>query len=151
MVTTLAFNFKNKAPSQFTGFLANSAGVFSDKLYFASGDGVYVFDPGSEEEEVAASFVLPVSDFGFRGQKSPRSLVLGGSFDGAVQASVTDERGVTKNYVSSALDGATGCKIALDSDQRSRYLQIKVSNVDGAYFSVDTADLVFIPGPERRL
>ena len=43
-----------------------------------------------------------------------------------------------------------GTKVALRSDQRSRYFKVKISNVDGADFSVDSADLIFIPGPERR-
>ena len=149
-ITTLALNFKNMASSQFFGFLANSAGTFNGKLYFASDAGIHVFDETSDEEEVAAYFVLPVSDYQYIGQKTPRSILFSGRFDGTIKASVTDENGITKDYLSQNMSGASGCKIALDSDQRSRYFKIKVSNVEGSYFSIDAIDLVHIPGPEPR-
>ena len=149
-ITTLAFNFKNGAPSQFESFLANSASIFKDKLYFASDNGVHVFDPESDEEVVPAVFTLPLSDLGYLGQKTPRSLIIGGRISGAMRISVTDESGVTKHYLTPELQDADGCKVALDSDQRSRYLKISISNINGADFSIDFIDLIYIPGPEPR-
>ena len=157
---TIILNIRNFAPAQFFNHQANSATYFNGELLFATSDGLFKSSGGNDGYEtvgetqvpvdIDAHIVLPTADFGYRGQKSPRSLILGGRFDGAMQVSVTDEGGTTKTFTTPVLDDEDGCKVALDTDQRSRYLGIKIANVDGADFSLDAADLVFIPGPERR-
>lgn len=157
---TLLLNIHNFAPAQFTGHSANSATFFNGKLLFATSAGIFestgdndgfiVEDEVSTPIPINAYAVLPVADFGYQGQKSPRSMLLGGRFDGQMQVSITDEKGVTQNYLTEDMDNEDGTKVALRSDQRSRYLKVKIANVDGADFSVDSADLIFIPGPERR-
>lgn len=158
--TTIFLNTHNFAASQFFNHQANSAAYFGGELLFATSDGLFKsagdndgYETVGEDQipvAIAAHVVLPTADFGYRGQKTPRSLVMGGRFDGQMEVSVTGETGTTKEYVSIDMADVDGCKLALDSDQRSRYLGIKISNVDGADFALDTADLVFIPGPERR-
>ena len=158
--TTLLLNTHNFAASQFFNHQANSATYFNGELLFATSEGLFKsagdndgYETVGEEQapvKIDAHIAPPTSDFGYRGQKSPRSLVLGGDFDGQMQVSLTDESGTTQGYVSEDMDGADGIKVALRTDQRSRYMKFKIANVDGADFSLDTADLVFIPGPERR-
>lgn len=48
------------------------------------------------------------------------------------------------------MDHESGTKLALRTDQRSRYLKTKIANVDGSDFSLESMELIFIPGPERR-
>lgn len=149
--TTIILNTHNFSASQFFNHAANSACVFGDKLLFATPDGL--FESGADDDDgdaIDAYVTLPTSHFGYNGQKSPRSMVLGGRFDGTMSVSLTDEHGVTREYVTPELDGDDGCKVALRSDQRSRYHTVKIGNVDGADFSLESADMVFIPGPERR-
>ena len=158
--TTILLNTHNFAASQFFNHQANSACVFDGQLLFATNEGLFLSTGDNDGHEtvgeaevpiqINAYIVPPTSDFGYRGQKSPRSMILGGNFDGQMQVSVTDEQGVTRDYPTPALDGDDGVKIALRSDQRSRYHKVKVANVDGADFSLESADMVFIPGPERR-
>ena len=157
---TILLNTHNFAPAQFFNHSANSATLFNGKLLFATSEGL--FESGGDNDgyvtegevstpiPIAAHAVLPIADFGYQGQKSPRSMLLGGRFDGQMQVSVTDEKGVTQGYVSPEMEDADGTKIALRTDQRSRYFTTKISNVDGSDFSLESADLVFIPGPERR-
>ena len=155
---TLLFNTHNFAPAQFLNHAANSAVVFNGKLLFATSAGIFESAGDNDGYEadgttpvpIDAYAVLPVADFGYQGQKSPRSMLLGGRFDGQMQVSITDEKGVTQNYLTEVMDNEDGTKVAMRSDQRSRYLKVKIANVDGADFSVDSADLIFIPGPERR-
>ena len=158
--TTILLNTHNFAPSQFFNHAANSAAIFNGQLLFATSDGLFEstgdndgYETVGEEQvaiQISAHVKLPSSEFGYAGEKSPRSLILSGKFDGAMKISLTDEGGTTKDYVTPVMDGESGCKAALDSDQRSRYLAFKIANVDGADFSLGGADLVFIPGPERR-
>lgn len=157
---TLLLNTHNFAPAQFFNHSANSATLFNGKLLFATSEGI--FESGGDNDgyvvegevstpiPIAAHAVLPIADFGYQGQKSPRSMLLGGRFDGQMQVSITDEKGVTQDYLTEDMDNEDGTKVALRSDQRSRYLKVKIANVDGADFSVDSSDLIFIPGPERR-
>ena len=155
---TILLNTHNFAASQFFNHQANSATLFNGKLLFATSEGVFESGGSNDGYEadgitpipIDAYAVLPITDFGYQGQKSPRSMLLGGRFDGQMQVSITDEKGVTQDYLTEDMDNEDGTKVALRSDQRSRYLKVKIANVDGADFSVDSADLIFIPGPERR-
>lgn len=157
---TLLLNTHNFAPAQFFNHSANSATLFNEKLLFATSEGIFESGGGnygyvmegevSTPTPITAHAVLPVADFGYKGQKSPRSMLLGGRFDGQMEISVTDEQGVTRGYQTEDMGTVDGTKVALRSDQRSHYLKIKIGNVDGSDFSLESADLVFIPGPERR-
>lgn len=157
---TILLNTHNFAASQFFNHSANSAAMFGGKLLFATADGLY--ESGGDNDgtvmvddievpvPIDAHIMLPVHNFGYQGQKSPRSMLLGGRFDGRMQVSITDEKGEAQDYVSPEMENEDGTKLALRTDQRSRYFTIKISNVDGADFSLESADIVFIPGPERR-
>ena len=157
---TILLNTHNFAASQFFNHSANSAATFGGKLLFATAEGLY--ESGGDNDgyvdvagvptpvPIDAHIVLPIANFGYQGQKSPRSMLLGGRFDGQMQVSITDENGVTQDYVSPEMEDADGTKIALRTDQRSRYFTTKISNVGGSNFSIESADLIFIPGPERR-
>ena len=155
---TILLNTHNFAPAQFFNHSANSATLFNGKLLFATSEGIFESGGDNDGHEadgitsipINAHAVLPIADFGYQGQKSPRSMLLGGRFDGQMQVSITDEKGVTQDYLTEDMGNEDGTKVALRSDQRSRYLKVKIANVDGADFSVDSADLIFIPGPERR-
>ncbi len=157
---TILLNTHSFAASQFFNHSANSAAMFGGELLFATEEGL--FESGGDNDgtilvdevetpvSIDAHIMLPVSNFGYQGQKSPRSMLLGGKFDGQMQVSITDENGVTQDYVSPEMEDADGTKIALRTDQRSRYFTTKISNVGGSDFSIESADLIFIPGPERR-
>lgn len=157
---TILLNTHTFAASQFFNHSANSAAMFGGELLFATEEGL--FESGGDNDgtilvdevetpvPIDAHIMLPVSNFGYQGQKSPRSMLLGGKFDGQMQVSITDENGVTQDYVSPEMENADGTKLALRTDQRSRYFTTKISNVGGSDFSIESADLIFIPGPERR-
>ena len=155
---TILLNSHTFAPAQFFNHSANSATLFNGKLLFATSEGIVESGGSNDGYEadgitpipINAHAVLPVADFGYQGQKSPRSMLLGGRFEGQMQVSITDEKGVTQDYLTEDMDNEDGTKVAMRSDQRSRYFKVKISNVAGVDFSVDSADLIFIPGPERR-
>lgn len=158
---TLILNTHNFAGSQFLNHPANSATLFNGELLFATSDGIFESSGDNDGTEtvgavttpipIDAYAVLPTANFGYSGQKSPRSMLLGGRFDGQMEISVTDEQGVTRDYPTEDMGTVDGTKVALRTDQRSHYLKVKIGNVDGSDFSLESADLVFIPGPERRL
>jgi hypothetical protein len=158
--TTLILNTHNFAAAQFFNHQANSATLFNGELLFATSEGLFEsagdndgYETVGEEQvpiPIQAWATLPTADYGYNGQKSPRSMILSGQFYGKMVVSLTDEKGVTIDYETPGLSGPDGTKVALRTDQRSRLLKTKIGNVDGADFSLKSADLVFIPGPERR-
>lgn len=157
MNVVMALNLKNVAPTQLADLEVNGLAVFNGNLVVASTGGLHTFkDKGEfgedeEIESVSAFFELPRSVLGYDGPKSPRSLIVSGRISGALAIELTDEAGNTITYQTPVLDTYDGAKVALQSNQRSRYFQIKIKSVAGSYFSIDRVDMVFIPGPERRL
>lgn len=157
---TLLLNTHNFAPAQFFNHQANSTVLFNGKLLFARSTGIYEstgsndgYETVGEEQvpiPIEAWAVLPITDLEYNGQKTPRSLIVDGYIDGQLQFSITDEKQATRDYPTEEMLSYDGTKVALRSDQRSRLFKLKVSNVDGADFSIKNIDLVFIPGPERR-
>ena len=159
---TLLLNTHIYAGSQFLGHGANSATYFKGKLLFATADGVFSSEgdndgytteivdgvPTQVPIPIEAYAVVPISDFGYRGQKTPRSMILAGKINGKVKVTITDEKEATREYLSQDLKNEDGIKLALRSDQRSRYFKVKIGNEEGSDFSIDSIDLNFIPGPE---
>ena len=147
---TLILNTHNFAASQLLQHFANSATTFNNELLIANSDGLYISDDSSDE--VISAFVeFPRSDLGYPGYKSLRAILLGCLCNGVIVVSITDENNVTKEYYTKVLEGEDGCKIGLDSNQRSRYFIVKVANVSGSYFSLSSVAMIFIPGPERTV
>lgn len=147
---TLILNTNNFATSQFLQHFANSAAMFNGELLVANSTGLYVTDNESTEQ-ISAFVEFPRSDLGYPGYKSPRAILLGCLCDGVISVSITDENNITKEYYTKVLEGEDGCKIGLDSNQRSRYFIVKVANVNGSYFSLSSVAMIFIPGPERTV
>lgn len=157
---TLLLNTHSFAASQFFNHQANSAVLFNGKLLFARNTGVFestgdndgyeTVDEAEVPIPINAWAVLPITDLEYNGQKTPRSLIVDGYINGQLQFSVTDEKQVTRDFVTKEMLSYDGTKVALRSDQRSRFFKLKIANVDGADFSIKNVDLVFIPGPERR-
>lgn len=156
MNVIMALNLKNMAATQLADLAVNSLGVFEDELIVASADGLHTFKEASEfgeEEEmeaVSAFFELPRALLGHNRPKAPRSLLISGRVLGALGVDITDETGTTVSYTTAVLDTYEGTKVALQTNQAGRYFQVKIKSLDGAYFSIDRIDLVFIPRPERR-
>ena len=157
---TICLNTHTFAASQFFNHQANSAVLFNGKLLFARSTGLYESTGDNDGYEtvdgaevpiaIDAWAVLPITDLEYNGQKTPRSLLVDGYINGKLQFSLTDENQVTRDFQTPELLSYDGVKIALRSDQRSRFFKLKIANVDGAGFSVKGIDIVYIPGPERR-
>lgn len=147
---TLLLNTVNFAGTQLLQHFANSLAVFNGELLVANSSGLHISDEASTEH-ITAFVEFPRSDLGYPGYKTPRAILLGCVCDGVISVSITDENGITKEYYTKVLEGEDGCKIGLDSNQRSRYFIVKVANVSGSYFSLSSVAMIFIPGPERTV
>lgn len=157
--TTILLNTHNFAAAQFFYHSANSATLFNGELLFATSEGLFESTGDNDGYEtvgelevpipISAWAVFPTSNFGYTGYKTPRSMLLGGKFSDVMKLTITDSKEVSKEFTSITLT-EDGCKFPLRSDQRSRYLKVKIENVAGADFSLETMDLIHIPGPEMR-
>ena len=160
--TTLLLNLHNFAVSKFFNHPASSATYFEGKLLFGTSDGLFESggdnDGYSDEDElvpipIEAHVKLPVSEYAYSGYKSLRSVVILGRLSGVL--SITFEgKGPSseRQYFTVSQPGEeSGAKVALSTSQRSKYFAAKIANVAGADFSIDSADVIFIPGPEARV
>lgn len=156
---TLFLNIHNFAAAQFFNHSANSAAIYNRELLFATSEGLFESTGDNDGYEIVGELEVPIpisawvlfptSNFGYTGYKTPRSMLLGGKFSDTMKLTITDSKKVTQEFTSIILT-EDGCKFPLRSDQRSRYLKVKIENVDGSDFSLETMDLIHIPGPEMR-
>lgn len=160
--TTLLLNLHNFAVSQFFNHPASSATYFEGKMLFGTSAGLFESggdNDGYSDEEglvpvpISAYVKLPVSEYDYPGYKSLRSVVILGRFDGAISITFEGKGPASEKqyFTASSLAGERGSKVALSTIQRSRYFTAKIANVSGSDFSLDHADVVFIPGPEIRI
>lgn len=150
MNIVLCMTLFSNAVTQFDGFFANSFASFDGNLYFSNEDGIYVYDEDSEEEVVDAFFELPMNDHGYVGRKKIRSILIDGKIEGELVVESYIDEDDKKEYSTGDISTKYGAKIAADSDQIGRYFKFRISNVDGAYFSIDKIKLTTILMPERR-
>lgn len=160
--TTLLLNLHNFAVSQFFNHPASSATYFEGKLLFGTSAGL--FESGGNNDgysdvdglvpiPIDAHVKLPVSEYNYAGYKAIRSAIILGRLEGDLSVTFIGKGPASeKQYTAtSKLGGEGGTKVALSTAQRSKYFAVKIANVDGADFSLDYADVVFIPGPEIRV
>ena len=160
--TTLLLNLHNFAVSQFFNHPASSATYFAGKMLFGTSAGL--FESGGDNDgysdaeglvpiPIDAHVKLPVSEYNYAGYKAIRSAIILGRLEGELSITFTGKGPESeKQYTATNRhNGEGGTKVALSTAQRSKYFSVKIANVDGADFSLDYADVVFIPGPEIRV
>lgn len=140
----LCLSLSGNQLSQFTNYNYNSICKFHGKYYGASDSGIFELDTGDLDDTatIHAYFELPVSDWGVDNQKRIRSAHLGVESNGELLLTLTDDEGrsypytVTPNQVSHKQHGT---KITAGRNNgKGRYWQLRVDNIDGADFSVNS-------------
>lgn len=152
----LALNMELSAQriSQYLNYNFNSFCKFGDAYLGAGADGIMVLDddggldnaggPG-DATEIYSFFELSTSDFGSDHQKRLRSIYLGGETDGDLKVSIkNDDRNERLSEVNVAYtqNYQHSIKVPVSRSGKGRYWMLKLENVDGADFSIDTIAVV---------
>lgn len=141
---TLNINLSNMAVTQFCDYDYNSFCKIGDKYFGACENGIFELtgkdDAGAN---IDAFFELVVSDFGISNVKRIRKIYVGYEAKGDLTVTTKDNEDNSRSYTLSYLDydRQNGGEVAVGRDGLGRYWQIRIDNVDGCYFAVDSIEL----------
>lgn len=145
MQLTLCINLSNMAVTQYCEYNFNSFCKIGDKHYGATDDGIFeLVGDDDNGEDIDAWFELPMSDFGISNVKKLRRIYLGYEATGDLIIKVKDNEDNERPYPldNIALDKQVGGEVTIERDQLGRYWGLRIDNVRGAYFAIDSIEVV---------
>lgn len=145
MQLTLCINLSNMAVTQYCDYNFNSFCKIGDKHYGATDDGIFeLVGDDDAGEDIDAWFELPMSDFGISNVKKLRRIYVGYEATGDLIIKVKDNEDNERPYPldNIALDKQVGGEITIERDQLGRYWGERIENVRGAYFAIDSIEVV---------
>lgn len=138
---TLCLSLGAVAPSQYANFNFDSMCKFKDKIVGGNSNGVYTLLSGDDDagEDINAHFRTGATSFGVENEKRLRRLYISMRSSGLVKASVAgdDKEDVTKEIT--PYDDKLKIihqEIQGGRDIKGKYLDLKISNVNGSDFTV---------------
>lgn len=152
----IAVNVKNVAVSQYTEYSFNSMAVFSGIPLAARSDGIYRLDNGDTFEgvDVEAYFLLPYTDFTTSFLKKMRKLNIGYESNGDIKLTLGYDEAVTEERTLTLRGSGLrkhGDVVFFPRDKLGTYLNLKVENISGCDFSVDSIEALVIPVNRKYL
>lgn len=141
---TLCLALEGQQLSQFGNYDFNSLCRFGDKTFGADANGIFELDSGDLDStaKIEAFFELPISDWGAGNQKRIRSIHLGMRASGELLLTLTDDNGRDHQYT--AVPTQLSLKThdvrvtAGRNNGKGRYWQIRIDNIDGVDFTIDS-------------
>ena len=133
------------AITQYCDYNFNSFCKIGDKHYGATDDGIFeLVGDDDAGEDIDAWFELPISDFGISNVKRLRRIYVGYEATGDLTVKVKDNEDNERSYPldNIALDKQIGGEVTIERDQLGRYWGLRIDNVRGAYFAVDSIEVV---------
>ena len=132
-------NLSLNAASQYTNFNYNSMCRFNGVILGAGDAGVFKACCGTSDNgtNIAAYFTTLLTNFGSLDLKRAWYVYLGGQGGGAT-LTVTKDEATTENYQIAALSAQGAKRIPVGKKTAWTYCALKISNLAGADFSIDT-------------
>lgn len=130
------------APSQYGGFNFNSFCEFAGRQFGANEDGIFELTGNTDNgTAIYALLELIRNDLGDFHEKRLRKVYLAGELGGNLTVSLQFDEDVWKSFTVTASE--TGLKSHGEEfycrrDQKGRYFMIRIENVDGSDFSLDS-------------
>lgn len=145
-MTTIAINIKNGAPSQYTNFDFNSMCELDGKILCAGPTGLFSHEGSTDDGvEISASITLPTSDHKIDARKSYRYAYIHGEFGGDMEISAlcdSENEIGPFTFTADSLKGQQRIRAQMGRGLYFDYGAVTISNVDGAFFSLDRVDVV---------
>ena len=144
----------NKGLSQCSGYDFQSMANIGGRLFGANEDGIYEIGTADDFAGVDIAAWL-CANYDFQQLVKIRSMWFGFESGGNLSVTVTFDEKTAQARTEVLTPKATnqtshGSKMFFGRDDEGQYLEIKVSNVDGADFSVNSIQGVFVPLGRRR-
>lgn len=145
----LNINLSNMAVTQYCNYSYNSFCKIGDKYFGASDSGIFKLTGDSNNgTDIDAFFELVVSDFGVSNVKRIRSVYVGYEAKGDLLITLKDnednKRSYTLSHITSAYDRQTGSKVSVGRDGIGRYWQVRIDNINGVFFAVDSIEILAV-------
>ena len=138
---------ENFPVTQFTEFDYLGLTSFNGQLVMCDASGIYTHS-GSDDNgvDIDAWFEIATTDFDILNQKRIRAVLGSGLFSGDIILSVAFDDGSFDDYAVSESQqlNQSVWKRFINREQVGAHVKIKISNVDGADFSIDTLTAVII-------
>ena len=141
----LNINLSSLSVTQFCDYSYNSFFEIAGKYYGASDAGIFELTGNTDNgTNIDSFFELVLSDFGISNMKRIRSVYVGGESDGALTLTVKNDENNLRLYVLNLTSGnkQSGAKVGVGRDGISRYWQVRIDNVSGCYFAVDSIEVL---------
>ena len=142
VILAVASELSILAFSKYSNYRFNSMCKFGDAYLGCTDAGIFSLDSDDDDgSEIDAYFEPGLTDFELVNQKRIRKLYVGGESKGKLKITTKNAEGNAREY---AVDPwrkdqrQVGTKTAVGRDGKSRYWGIKLENVDGCYFAVDS-------------
>lgn len=135
------------AVTQYCNYNFNSFCKIGDKYYGANDDGIFELVGDTDAgDNIDAWFELPMSDFGVSSVKKLRRIFLGYEATGDLTIKVKDNEDNERIYPidNIATNKQIGGRVTAERDQLGRYWGLRVDNVSGAYFAIDSIEVVSV-------
>lgn len=146
---TIMTSLPNIASSQSAIMNFNGYCRVGEKYLAANSSGIYSIgiNNNADGTDIDAYFKLPRTDFGMKNYKRLRSLYIGYEADGQLQLTITADESISRTYTLEPIRDNLkqhGSKINVSRKIIGRYFDLKIENVNGCDFSIDTIDATVI-------
>lgn len=137
---------QTRGTTQFINYGFNSFARIGDRYLAANDDGLFDLTGDTDNgEKIQASMELPTSDFGIGGKKRARFFYVGFESDGQLILRTSADQEPSRDYVvKPSKPGQQGVRVTAGRNQKGRYWQVSVHNRDGADFSIDKLQALFV-------
>lgn len=144
---TLYMNTRIGAVAQFSNYNFRSFVNFNGVNLAAGTDGIFELESDDQDNgvNIDAWFMPLLTDFGIDRVKHIRRVILGYESDGQLIMTATPDEGAPRIYVfpsNSNTELQGGISKTMDRDQKGLYWTLKIGNVNGCDFSVDSIKVI---------
>ena len=119
-----------------------------DSMYgrMAAGkDGIFVLNNADNDngKYIESVIELPLTDLGISNLKRLRNVYVGYETNGSLKLKVQDDEGNEREYILNNNGNLQqGGRIPIGRDGKGRYWQLRLENIDGCDFSLDTIEVI---------
>lgn len=138
--TGWAINYETNAASRYENLPINSICTFKGRVLVANEGGIYELGSDSDAgQPIMASIVIAKTDFGIRENKRVPYVYLGYQSEDNLRISVyTNKKSVAYYDAERPTEGSRGSRATLGRGLDGLYWSFRISNMNGAYFELDT-------------
>jgi hypothetical protein len=152
-----AMNMEEPHPvSRYAGLPANSIARFKGRIFVTNAAGVYEFGVADDDQgqPIHASIELPTTDFGTAFEKHMEKMYFGMRAAGKMRVKVMVKGKDPMYYVIQPRqmndgDEAKGTRVPIGKGLVGRYWGVRLENIDGGDFELESAEIDPVRGTRR--